>query len=249
MYRTAMPSALSAATRSSSPSASAGDSAAVGSSMTRMRASSDSALAISTVCCSAIESSRTVWPARIVPARAEALEQRVRVALHPPRVDHPAPHRLAAEEDVLGDGPVGEEVELLVDDRDAVVLGVERVVQLDRLAVDGDRARVGAVHAGEDLHQGRLAGAVLADDRVDLARGAGEVDAVQDGDAVEGLDDAGHPQPLAHAAVTATGVAAGTSTQRCSRADARTASVMRAARRPSAKTGMPSAGASPAIAA
>jgi hypothetical protein len=37
------------------------------------------------------------------------------------------------------------------------------------LPVDADLARVGLVEAVEDRHQGRLAGAVLADDAVDLA--------------------------------------------------------------------------------
>jgi hypothetical protein len=40
-------------------------------------------------------------------------------------------------------------------------LGVENA---DRLAVHGDGALVGPLHAVEDLHQRRLAGAVLADD-------------------------------------------------------------------------------------
>ena len=41
--------------------------------------------------------------------------------------------------------------------------------EADRLAVDGDGALVGLLHAVEDLHQRRLAGAVLADEGVDGA--------------------------------------------------------------------------------
>ena len=40
-------------------------------------------------------------------------------------------------------------------------------------------AAVGAMHAAEDADQGRLAGAVLADQRVDLAEGDVEIDVVE----------------------------------------------------------------------
>ena len=47
-----------------------------------------------------------------------------------------------------------------------------------RLAVDQDLAGVRVDQAVEDVHQGRLAGAVLADQRVDLAGAHVEVDVV-----------------------------------------------------------------------
>src|SRR3712207_8873361 len=50
---------------------------------------------------------------------------------------------LAAEEDVVGDGQAGDEVELLVDRRDAVGHRGVRVVEGHRLAVPGDRPLVG----------------------------------------------------------------------------------------------------------
>ena len=50
--------------------------------------------------------------------------------------------QLAAEEDVLGDGELGDQVELLVDDRDAVALGVARAVQHERLTVEAKLAGV-----------------------------------------------------------------------------------------------------------
>ena len=43
-------------------------------------------------------------------------------------------------------------------------------VDLDRLAVEPDRPAVGLMDAGEDLDERALAGAVLADERMDLAR-------------------------------------------------------------------------------
>ena len=41
-------------------------------------------------------------------------------------------------------------------------------MELDEAAGGLDLALVGVVEAGEDVHQGRLAGAVLAEERVDL---------------------------------------------------------------------------------
>ena len=57
------------------------------------------------------------------------------------------------------------------------------------VAVDLDRARVRRLHAVEDLHQRRLAGAVLADDRVDGAAPDVDVDVVVGDHAGEALAD------------------------------------------------------------
>ena len=56
-----------------------------------------------------------------------------------------------------------------MDDADPEVLGRPRG-GVDRLPVDEDPPASRRVDAGQDLHQGRLARAVLADERVDLAR-------------------------------------------------------------------------------
>ena len=56
-------------------------------------------------------------------------------------------------------------------------------------AVDEDRALVGLVGAVQRLHQRRLAGAVLADDRVDRAGADLEVDAVVGDDTGKALHD------------------------------------------------------------
>ena len=136
-----------------------------------MRASSESALTISTTCCWATGQARTGVRGEADRRRAPRAARRSRSSI--PRRSTTPRARLAAEEDVLGDGAVRQEVELLVDDRDAGLLAPRRVVERDLLAVDPDRALVGRVHAGEDLHQRRLAGAVLAHDRVDLAGRAG----------------------------------------------------------------------------
>jgi hypothetical protein len=66
---------------------------------------------------------------------------------------------------------------------------VARRAHHDRRPVDLDRARVGLLQAVEDLHQRALAGAVLADQRVDLAPGDLEVDVVVGEHQREALDD------------------------------------------------------------
>ena len=74
------------------------------------------------------------------------------------------------ERHVLANGQVGEQRRLLVDDRKPELgrsLG-RRVFQFD--TVDEDAALVGLERPAADSHQSRLAGAILADERVDLTR-------------------------------------------------------------------------------
>ena len=59
----------------------------------------------------------------------------------------------------------------------------------DLLAVDLHRALVVRVQAGDDLDQGRLAGAVVAEDAGDLAGVDGQVDALEGADGAVGLAD------------------------------------------------------------
>ena len=105
-----------------SASVSRSDSAAVGSSITRMRACCDSALAISTICCCATPS---LWTgiARSMSKPSPSCRARARAsAMHPGAVDQcrgTRPARLAAEKDVLRDIEVGNEREFLEDHGDA----------------------------------------------------------------------------------------------------------------------------------
>lgn len=97
---------------------------------------------------------------------------------------------LAAENDVLQDGEVVGQHEVLVHHADAAGDGVGRAVEGDLGAVDGDGALVRLLHAVQDLHQGRLAGTVLADEGVDGALADGDADVVVGDDAGEPLGDA-----------------------------------------------------------
>ncbi|MGX1250661.1 hypothetical protein RKD48_003172 [Streptomyces ambofaciens] len=98
---------------------------------------------------------------------------------------------LAAEDHVLQDREVVGEHEVLVDHADAAHDGVGGRGEGHLLAVDRDGALVRLLHAVEDLHQGRLAGAVLADEGVDGALADGEVDVVVGHDSGEALGDPG----------------------------------------------------------
>ena len=81
--------------------------------------------------------------------------------------DEPA---LVAEPDVLADREVGQQGLLLEHHADAVPRGIGGAAQDDRLAAEEDSAGVRLIDPGQDPHQGRLAGAVLADQPDHLVR-------------------------------------------------------------------------------
>ena len=98
----------------------------------------------------------------------------------PPVDEHAEPARLAAaEQHVLRCAQVRCEIEILVDDGDAQFLRVVRPGQVHGAAPPFDRAAVAPFGAGQDLDQSRLAGAVLADERVHLSLGDRHVDLLQ----------------------------------------------------------------------
>src|SRR5439155_3234650 len=96
---------------------------------------------------------------------------------------------LAAEEEVARRVEVVREREILVDGLDAELARLARVCDGDRSAIDRDLAGVSVVHPGDDLDQGRLAGPVVADDRVDLVRPEREVRLAQCDDTAKVLLD------------------------------------------------------------
>ena len=83
----------------------------------------------------------------------------------------------------------GKQQQLLEDRGDAAALGVVRVREAHDLAVQADGAGVGLVDAGDDLDQRRLAGAVLAEQRMHLAGADVEADPVQRAHAGKRLGD------------------------------------------------------------
>ncbi len=82
--------------------------------------------------------------------------------------------------------------ELLVDHPDAQADGVPGRADVDALAFDVDFPFVGIVDTVEDVHQGGLAGTVLAQQGVDFPGAHRQVHVVVGQDAGETLDNATH---------------------------------------------------------
>ena len=82
--------------------------------------------------------------------------------------DHPCGRRLLGEDDVLGHCHHRDQHEVLVDHPHARIDRGARRAESHRLVLDQDLALVGVVEPVEDVHQGRLPGAVLAEEGVDF---------------------------------------------------------------------------------
>ena len=111
--------------------------------------------------------------------------------LHPGLVENDAVQPLASEEHVRDDVEVVRERQVLVDDLDPERRGVARPRDRHSLSLEVDLALVEGIDPGDPLDQGRLAGAVVADERHDLARPDFEVDLVERLHGAEALRDAG----------------------------------------------------------
>jgi hypothetical protein len=123
-------------------------------------------------------------------------------------VEQRAAARLPADEDVLRDRQVGHQVELLVDDADAELLRMAWAGDAYGLAVEQEFARVRRVDARKQLHERRLAGAVLSDEGEHLAVAQVETHVLQRPYPWEALRDAAHLKQRrrsapGHVAVTA----------------------------------------------
>ena len=122
---------------------------------------------------------------------AERLEQLAGAPRGGPVVDQAeAVLGLVVEEDVLRRRQRRHETHFLEDHADPRALGGFGRVLFERLAIDLDTARGRRMDAVQDLEDGRLAGAVLAEQRVDLADEHVEADVAERGHAAEGLRDA-----------------------------------------------------------
>src|SRR5262249_47734435 len=115
-------------------------------------------------------------------------------------VDQPETARRIGNADIVRDRQVGKQRQLLEDAHDPGAVGRERVREARLGPVIADRALVGLDDAGDDLDQRRLAGAVLAEDGVDRAWVAGEVDLLERAHAAVALADPGELQDRGRAA-------------------------------------------------
>ena len=103
------------------------------------------------------------------------------------------PARLAAEGQVLGHRHRRNEIHFLVNRADAEGTRLAGRADMDRAAVEPNLAPIAAQGAGQDLDQRRLAGPVLAHERVNFAGLDPKVDPLQRPHARKGLR---HPQHL-----------------------------------------------------
>ena len=191
MKITATPPALSSAITFRRRAVSVAVRLEVGSSMMTMRASSDSALMISTSWRWASDRSATGCIGLEV-ARRAARSSGVTCRLERRPVDQlqrPAQDRFAPDHHVGRHVEIVEEIELLVHEGDARRHGAGDRERAMLGAVDADHPFARLDDAAQDLHQGRLAGAVLADQRQNLAALDTEADAIERLHAGVGLAD------------------------------------------------------------
>lgn len=76
----------------------------------------------------------------------------------------------AAEEEVIGDGELLDEIEFLVDDADTGGLGIASILEASELAVKKEFAVVVRNHSGNNFHEGAFSGAIFSDDGMDFCR-------------------------------------------------------------------------------
>ena len=122
---------------------------------------------------------------------ADLVERRARLLAHRAVVQERqrAADALAVEEHVVEHRQLVDEREVLVDGVDARAPRLVDAVRLVRLAAQGHLAHVGLLEAADDLHQRRLAGAVVAEQPEHLALAQVQVDVAQRDDGPEVLRD------------------------------------------------------------
>ena len=169
----------------------------VGSSISTTRARVAIARQISTTCWAPIGSRPSRASGSMSPCPNSASTSRVTRRARS-RVPEAAAPRLDAHQHVLGHRQVREERQLLVDERDPARARVARRARGVGLAVDVQRPAVRAQQARHDREQRALAGSVLAEQGMDLARLHLERGARQRDGGAEALVDAGDPEDRRH---------------------------------------------------
>ena len=85
-------------------------------------------------------------------------------------IDKTVFHRLAAEPDIFRHRHMRHQIQLLVDHRDPGAQRVHRILKLDRLPFNANRALIGTVDPDQAFHQRGFSGAVFAHQRVHRPR-------------------------------------------------------------------------------
>ena len=118
-----------------------------------------------------------------------AVADRITVIRRGKVVGEALPTSTSAELDVLGDGEDRYQHEMLVDHADARGHRVARALKADQLVVNEDLAAIGVVQPVEDVHQGALAGPVLAEQSMDLTGADHQVNRIVGDQRAEALGD------------------------------------------------------------
>ena len=125
-------------------------------------------------------------------------EDRFGLAIHGAPMHNPAAVAVA-DKDIFGHIEVGKDHRLLVDRGNPVHLGIYRMLDRDRLAVEQDGALIGLVDARHNLDQRRFASAIFAQQRVNFTPVKGQRNILQRLGHIKALGDALHFQNwLAH---------------------------------------------------
>ena len=119
-------------------------------------------------------------------------EQGARFVVHRRPVEQPEAPAFAAQTNVLGDRAIGDEIDLLIDRADPLRLRILRRRGFERAAAEHDLSGVTSDVASQDLDHRGFAGAVLADQRVDLADRDLERRRTQGGNPAKRLVDPAH---------------------------------------------------------
>ena len=101
-------------------------------------------------------------------------------------------HIFHAQDDVLQHGEVVHQLEVLMHHADAEAVGITRALDLRLLPIDDDLALFRRIEAEEYAHQRGFAGAVFAQQGMDLPFSSMEVDVVVGDQAGEFFDDLTH---------------------------------------------------------
>ena len=102
--------------------------------------------------------------------------------------------RFATDKNILHHRQVRHQVEFLIDDGNPQHLRMMGILDLDGAPLKVDLALVDAIDAGEDLHEGRFAGAILADQPQYFAGMHLQADIIQRLHAWKRFVDLFHPQ-------------------------------------------------------
>jgi hypothetical protein len=102
------------------------------------------------------------------------------------------PNGFMSQEDILSHGEMGEQIRLLVDSADASLLRLSGCSEAYRLSLPPHLTAVTGIDARQDVHQGRLAGPILAQQNMNLPLMYVQIHIVQNLDAREDLGDTAH---------------------------------------------------------